>query len=104
MPPNPLKTGRHVGWRRGPANSARYRAISSNATSSRTETSKHVMIEETKEGLNVEIVDQDGRARGSAHAVKLRSGTEVSRKREPQYFSGWRGPDSEIPGLRRPRA
>jgi chemotaxis protein MotB len=27
-----------------------------------TETSKHVMIEETKEGLNVEIVDQDGRA------------------------------------------
>jgi chemotaxis protein MotB len=27
-----------------------------------TETSKHVMIEETKEGLNVEIVDQDGRS------------------------------------------
>jgi chemotaxis protein MotB len=27
-----------------------------------TEASKHVMIEETKEGLNVEIVDQDGRS------------------------------------------
>jgi chemotaxis protein MotB len=27
-----------------------------------TETSKHVMIEETREGLNVEIVDQDGRS------------------------------------------
>ena len=27
-----------------------------------TEVSKHVMIEETKEGLNVEIVDQDGRS------------------------------------------
>jgi chemotaxis protein MotB len=27
-----------------------------------TETSKHVMIEETKEGLNIEIVDQDGRS------------------------------------------
>jgi chemotaxis protein MotB len=27
-----------------------------------TETSKHIMIEETKEGLNVEIVDQDGRS------------------------------------------
>jgi len=27
-----------------------------------TETSKHVMIEETKAGLNIEIVDQDGRA------------------------------------------
>jgi chemotaxis protein MotB len=27
-----------------------------------TETSKHVMIEESKEGLNVEIVDQDGRS------------------------------------------
>src|ERR1700704_862047 len=27
-----------------------------------TETSKHIMIEETREGLNVEIVDQDGRS------------------------------------------
>src|ERR1700680_1793885 len=27
-----------------------------------TETSKHVIIEETKKGLNVEIVDQDGRS------------------------------------------
>ncbi len=27
-----------------------------------TETSKHVMIEETREGLNVEIVDQEGRS------------------------------------------
>src|SRR5216683_2687568 len=27
-----------------------------------TETSKHIMIEETKEGLNIEIVDQDGRS------------------------------------------
>jgi chemotaxis protein MotB len=27
-----------------------------------TEASKHVMIEETKEGLNIEIVDQDGRS------------------------------------------
>src|ERR1700689_909129 len=27
-----------------------------------TETSKHIMIEETKEGLNVDIVDQDGRS------------------------------------------
>jgi chemotaxis protein MotB len=27
-----------------------------------TETSKHIVIEETKEGLNVEIVDQDGRS------------------------------------------
>jgi chemotaxis protein MotB len=27
-----------------------------------TETSKHVMIEETKRGLNIEIVDQDGRS------------------------------------------
>jgi chemotaxis protein MotB len=27
-----------------------------------TETSKHVMIEESREGLNVEIVDQDGRS------------------------------------------
>jgi chemotaxis protein MotB len=27
-----------------------------------TETSKHIMIEETKEGLNVEIVDQEGRS------------------------------------------
>jgi chemotaxis protein MotB len=27
-----------------------------------TETSRHVMIEQTKEGLNVEIVDQDGRS------------------------------------------
>src|SRR5439155_1867069 len=27
-----------------------------------TEISKHIMIEETKEGLNVEIVDQDGRS------------------------------------------
>src|SRR6202521_3955683 len=27
-----------------------------------TETSKHVMIEETKAGLNIEIVDQDGRS------------------------------------------
>jgi chemotaxis protein MotB len=27
-----------------------------------TETSKHLMIEETREGLNVEIVDQDGRS------------------------------------------
>jgi chemotaxis protein MotB len=27
-----------------------------------TETSKHVMIEETKGGLNIEIVDQDGRS------------------------------------------
>jgi chemotaxis protein MotB len=27
-----------------------------------TEISKHVMIEETKEGLNIEIVDQDGRS------------------------------------------
>src|SRR5262249_4814290 len=27
-----------------------------------TELSKHVMIEETKEGLNIEIVDQDGRS------------------------------------------
>jgi len=27
-----------------------------------TESSKHIMIEETKEGLNIEIVDQDGRS------------------------------------------
>ncbi|MGA2892081.1 MAG: flagellar motor protein MotB [Xanthobacteraceae bacterium] len=27
-----------------------------------TEASKHIMIEETKEGLNIEIVDQDGRS------------------------------------------
>ena len=27
-----------------------------------TEVSKHVMVEETKDGLNVEIVDQDGRS------------------------------------------
>src|SRR5204862_5325653 len=27
-----------------------------------TEISKHVMVEESKEGLNVEIVDQDGRS------------------------------------------
>ena len=27
-----------------------------------TETSKHIMIEETKEGLNIEIVDQNGRS------------------------------------------
>ena len=27
-----------------------------------TEVSKHIMIEETKEGLNIEIVDQDGRS------------------------------------------
>src|SRR5262245_2404174 len=27
-----------------------------------TETSKHIMFEETKEGLNLEIVDQDGRS------------------------------------------
>src|SRR6202521_3350599 len=27
-----------------------------------TETSKHVMIEETKDGINIEIVDQDGRS------------------------------------------
>jgi chemotaxis protein MotB len=27
-----------------------------------TETSKHIMVEETKQGLNVEIVDQDGRS------------------------------------------
>ena len=27
-----------------------------------TEVSKHIMIEETKQGLNIEIVDQDGRS------------------------------------------
>ena len=27
-----------------------------------TEASKHIMFEETKEGLNIEIVDQDGRS------------------------------------------
>src|SRR6202522_4088439 len=27
-----------------------------------TEASKHIMVEETKEGLNIEIVDQDGRS------------------------------------------
>ena len=27
-----------------------------------TELSKHIMIEETKQGLNIEIVDQDGRS------------------------------------------
>jgi hypothetical protein len=27
-----------------------------------TEASKHIMLEETKEGLNIEIVDQDGRS------------------------------------------
>ena len=27
-----------------------------------TEISKNIMIEETKEGLNIEIVDQDGRS------------------------------------------
>ena len=27
-----------------------------------TEASKHIMIEETKQGLNIEIVDQDGRS------------------------------------------
>ena len=27
-----------------------------------TEISKHIMFEETKEGLNLEIVDQDGRS------------------------------------------
>src|SRR6202040_1438562 len=27
-----------------------------------TEVSKHIMFEETKEGLNIEIIDQDGRA------------------------------------------
>jgi chemotaxis protein MotB len=26
------------------------------------EASKHIMLEETKEGLNIEIVDQDGRS------------------------------------------
>ena len=27
-----------------------------------TEASKHIMLEDSKEGLNIEIVDQDGRA------------------------------------------
>ena len=27
-----------------------------------TEASKHIMVEETKQGLNIEIVDQDGRS------------------------------------------
>ena len=27
-----------------------------------TEDSKHIMVEETKQGLNIEIVDQDGRS------------------------------------------
>ena len=27
-----------------------------------TEASKHIMLEETKQGLNIEIVDQDGRS------------------------------------------
>jgi chemotaxis protein MotB len=38
-----------------------------------TEVSKHVMIEESKEGLNVEIIDQDGRSmfpEGSAEAYE----------------------------------
>src|SRR5580692_5561198 len=43
-------------------NAAHVQPEDSSYTPELTEASKHIMVEETKEGLNIEIVDQDGRS------------------------------------------
>ena len=53
-----------------------------------TEASKHIMVEETKQGLNIEIVDQDGR---SMFPDGSKEPYERTRKHHPEDRAGAQG-------------
>ena len=66
-----------------------------------TEASKHIMVEETKEGLNIEIVDQDGRSMFPEGAKEPYERTRVHHPKDRRPAEG----DSRIgcpsPAIRR---